>query len=250
VFAEIGKPDRQLFTDLLAHRVADANLAGCRKRLDPRRDVDAVAKHVAFVDHDIAKVDANAKTDALYLRQIGIAVLHPSLDDDGTAYGVDDRGKLDQHAVAGGLKDAAAMLVDHGVNQFAPVALQNGERLFLVRTHQPRIFDHIGAEDRRQPPLYPFLRHASAPRLAPSGYQSCSRGSISVYRITLRAKRSDYTAKDRSDSSPMTQGVTYWARNLNFKSIPPAQGGQQTGSDEQELANWRGGCSAVCPLGP
>jgi hypothetical protein len=47
----------------------------------------------------------------------------------------------------------------------------------------------------------------------------------------------------------MTQGVAYLARNLNFKSIPPAQGEQQTGSDEQELANRRGGCSAVCPLG-
>jgi hypothetical protein len=44
------------------------------------------------------------------------------------------------------------------------VALENGEGSFLVGTHQPRISDDIGAEDRRQPPLYPFLRHAPAPR--------------------------------------------------------------------------------------
>ena len=99
------------------------------------------------------------------LRQIGVAVLHPPLHHDGAAHGIDDRGELDQHAVAGGLEDASAVLVDQRVDQFAPMALQSGERLFLVRPHQPRIFDDIGAEDRRQPPLYPFLLHAPAPRV-------------------------------------------------------------------------------------
>jgi len=60
VLAEIGKPDRQLFADLLAHRVADADLAGGGERLDPRRHVDAVAEHVALVDHDVAEIDADA----------------------------------------------------------------------------------------------------------------------------------------------------------------------------------------------
>src|SRR6516165_8993255 len=160
VLTEIGKPDRQLFADLLAHRVADADLAGGGKRLDPRRDVDAIAKHVAFVDHDVAEVDADAKANALALRQIGVAVLHPPLHDDRATHRIDDRGELDQHAVAGGLKDAPAVLIDQRVDQFTPVRLESGERLFLVRPHQPRIFDDIGAEDRRQPPLNPFLRQS------------------------------------------------------------------------------------------
>src|SRR4029077_4439130 len=118
VLAEIGKPDRQLFADLLAHRVADADLVRRRERFNPSRYVDAVTEHVALVDHDIAEVDADAKPDPLALWQVGVAVLHPPLNHDGTAYGIDDRGELDQHAVAGGLKDASAVLVDQRVDQF------------------------------------------------------------------------------------------------------------------------------------
>jgi hypothetical protein len=53
---------------------------------------------------------------------------------------------------------------DQRIDQFTPVALENGEGFFLVRAHQPRISDDIGAKDRRQPPLYPFLRQSLAPR--------------------------------------------------------------------------------------
>src|SRR6516164_7790983 len=49
------------------------------------------------------------------------------------------------------------------------MALENSERLFLVRTHQSRIFDDISAEDRRQPSLYPFLRQSPPPL---SGYSA------------------------------------------------------------------------------
>src|SRR5215469_5382755 len=40
------------------------------------------------------------KTEALGLRPVGVAVVHSLLEDDSTAHGVDDRGELDQHAVA------------------------------------------------------------------------------------------------------------------------------------------------------
>ncbi len=138
----------ELFADLLAHRGADADFAGSRKRFDPRRNVDAVAEHVAFVDHDVAEVDADAEANALAIREVGVSVLHPPLHNDGAAHGIDDRGELDQHAVAGGLEDAAAVLIDQRIDQFTPMTFENGERLLLVRPHQPRIFDDIGAEDR------------------------------------------------------------------------------------------------------
>jgi hypothetical protein len=38
--------------------------------------------------------------------------------------------------------------------------------------------------------------------------------------ITLVYNGSDYTANDRSGSSPMTQGVAYLARNLKFEFSP------------------------------
>jgi hypothetical protein len=86
------------------------------------------------------------------------------LHDDGAAHGVDDRGELDQHAVSGRLEDASAVLADQRIDQFTPMALENGEGSFLVGTHQPRISHDIGAKDRRQPPFYPFPGQSLAPR--------------------------------------------------------------------------------------
>ena len=111
----------------------------------------------------VAEIDADAEADALGLRPIGVAVLHSLLKDDGAAHGIDDRCELDQDAIAGRLEDAATVLSDQRIDEFAPIAFQGGEGPFFVRTHQPRISGDIGAEDRRQPPLYPFS-HGPFPR--------------------------------------------------------------------------------------
>ena len=58
------------------------------------------------------------------------------LDHGGTAHGIDDRGELDQHAVAGRFEDAAAVLGDQRI-ELAPIAFDNRESAFFVRAHQP-----------------------------------------------------------------------------------------------------------------
>src|SRR5215472_5711556 len=60
----------------------------------------------------IAEIDADPEADAFTLRQIGVAILHALLHDDGAAHRIDDRGELDQHTIAGGLEDAAPVLAD------------------------------------------------------------------------------------------------------------------------------------------
>jgi len=67
---------------------------------------------------------------------------------DGTAHRVDDAGKFHQHAVAGGLDDAAVMLGDFRIEELAAQRLEAFERALLVRPHQPRVPRHIGGEDR------------------------------------------------------------------------------------------------------
>ena len=57
----------------------------------------------------------------------------PLLHLDRAAHRIDDAGKLDQQAVAGGLDDAAAVLGDLGVDELGADRLQRGERAFLVR---------------------------------------------------------------------------------------------------------------------
>ena len=70
------------------------------------------------------------------------------LNFDRTAHRVDDAGEFRQHAVAGGLDDAAVMLADLRVDEPAQMRLEALVRAFLVRAHQARITHHIGGEDR------------------------------------------------------------------------------------------------------
>jgi hypothetical protein len=73
---------------------------------------------------------------------------HRLLHCDRAAHGIDNARKLHQQAVAGGLDDAAMMLGDLRIEEFAAQRLEAFERAFLVRPHQPRIPRHIGGEDR------------------------------------------------------------------------------------------------------
>ena len=60
---------RQLVADVVAHAARDADAAGLRQRLQPRRDVDAVAEDVAVLDHHVADIDADAERHALVVGQ-------------------------------------------------------------------------------------------------------------------------------------------------------------------------------------
>ena len=140
----------QLVTDLVAHGTRDADAAGLRQCLQPRRDVDTVAIDVAAVGDDVAEVDPDAKGDAFVFGRLGVAVDHRPLDLDRATHRIDDAGKFHQHAVAGGLDDASVMLPDLRVDELATMRLQAVEGALLIRSHQPRITRHIGGEDRRK----------------------------------------------------------------------------------------------------
>jgi hypothetical protein len=90
--------------------------AGLGEVLDPRGDIDAVAENIIVVEDNVADMDADAELDPLLGRQDGILLCHLALDLDGAAHRVDGTGELHQHAVAGGLDDAAAMRGEGRVN--------------------------------------------------------------------------------------------------------------------------------------
>jgi hypothetical protein len=123
MLAQVDEADRKLLADMLAHRRADADLAGLGERLEPRRDVDAVAKDVVVLDNHVAHVDADTKADALALVDVGIAIFHALLHHDGAAHRIDDRGELDQEAVARGLDDTALVLGDQRIDELPAMAL-------------------------------------------------------------------------------------------------------------------------------
>ena len=144
LLAAVFEGDVEPVADLVAHHPADADLTRLGQSFEAGGDVDAVAVDVALVEDDVAEVDADAELDPPLRRHVGVALGHRPLDLDGAAHRIDDAGKLDEQPVAGGLDDAAPMLLDLGIRQLAPDRLQRGERAFLVGTHQPRITGNVG----------------------------------------------------------------------------------------------------------
>jgi hypothetical protein len=136
-----------------AHRVSthprgDADPAGLGQRFEPCRDVHSVPEDVVVLDNNVALVNADAELDAVVQRRRCIALRHASLHLGRAAQGIDHACKFSQHAVAGVLYDAAAMLLDFRANQITEMRLEAFVGAFFIGTHQARIARHIGGEDR------------------------------------------------------------------------------------------------------
>ena len=127
----------QLVSNLIAHCTRDAEAAGLGQRFQSCSDVDAVAVDVAAIGNDVAEVDPDAEGDAFVLGCLGVAVDHRPLDLDRTPDRIHDARKFHQHAVAGRLDDAPAVLPDLRVDKLAAMLLQAVESALLVRPHQP-----------------------------------------------------------------------------------------------------------------
>ena len=144
---------------MIADRGGDRDAAGLGDGLEPRRDVDAVTEDVVALDDDVAEIDADAELDASVLRHVLIALDHRPLDLGGTGDRVHDARKLDQHAVAGDLDDAALVLGDLADRPARRrMRLQRSERAGLVQPHEPAVADDVGGQDRGKTALLHEMR--------------------------------------------------------------------------------------------
>ena len=87
-------------------------------------------------------------------RRIGIVLGHAALHFHRAAHRIDGAGELDQHAVAAGLDDAAAVRRQWGIDDGFLDILQPGQRAFLISAHQPAIAGDFRRQHRRQSSLY------------------------------------------------------------------------------------------------
>jgi hypothetical protein len=149
--------------DLAMGVVRDADAAGIGNPFQARGDVDAIAENIVVIDDDVADVDADAEFDPLDLWDVDIAGSHAALDLDRAAHGVDGAAELDQHAVAGRLDDAAAILGDLGVDQRLAAGFQAGEGSFFIASHQPAVAGNIGGQDCREASVNPGTCHTAIP---------------------------------------------------------------------------------------
>jgi len=144
-----------LAADLALGVVRNADASGFRNTLQARGDVDAVAENVAVVEDDISDVNTDAKFNSDVLRNVSVLSGHSALDFGGAPRRVYGAGEFDQHAVAGGLDDAASMLGDRRIEKRLPQCLELRERAFLVTTHQTAVAGNIRRQHSRQPSFHP-----------------------------------------------------------------------------------------------
>jgi hypothetical protein len=120
---EVGHLKLEPRLDLPISVLRQANPARLANPLQPGRDVDAVAHQIAIrLLDNVAKMNADAKLDATFRRQSGVALDHAALHLEGAAHGVDHAAELDDRAVAGAIDDAAMMGGDGGVDEVAAEA--------------------------------------------------------------------------------------------------------------------------------
>ena len=120
--AEFTKGYIELALDLIQHLARDADSAAIGNTFEPSRDVNPVPEDVRAFANDVAKIDANAKFDALVRRYRRIAFEHAALNLDGTSNGIHDAAKFSENTVARGVSDVAAMLLDQTIEELAPMS--------------------------------------------------------------------------------------------------------------------------------
>ncbi len=132
---------------MIVRGAREANAARLSDLFQPRRDVDAIAQNIVALDQHVAEIDADAVKDALPLRQTRVALGEKLLDRDHALDRCDNRGKLQQHAVAHCFDDPAAERAHDWLRSFATFT----HRLRcprLVLAHEPRVADDVDGEDR------------------------------------------------------------------------------------------------------
>src|ERR1700722_13169687 len=150
LLAQIGELDINFAANLIIGRRRDADATGFGDALQPSRDVDAITENIIALNEDVAEVDPDPKQHLPVLRDPLIALGQQRLHRNRAIDRIDNRGKLDQQAIAGSLDDTPTMFRYHCVGYNAVFA-QNAGGACFVETHQPRIASHVGGHYRRQP---------------------------------------------------------------------------------------------------
>ena len=101
---------------VVSHRARHADTAHRARRLQPGRDVHAIAVQVRAVRDHVADVDADAEADATVWRLVPVIHRHLLLYLDRAAHRAIDAAERDQQRVAAGLRHPAAVFADRRVD--------------------------------------------------------------------------------------------------------------------------------------
>ena len=187
LFAQVLELHLQLAANLAVDIARDADAAGLGERLEPRRQIDAVAIEIAALDDHIAEIDADAQEDVLIGGYACVLRLHRLLQVDGAFHGVDDAGELDKDAVAHDLEDAPALLRDQWHQDIVTARPQQRHRAGLILLHEPAVADHVGGKNRGEAALDAFFGHSGRLLSRRAVCRSVGAPRSGVYRPHLRS---------------------------------------------------------------
>src|SRR5229473_3655081 len=142
-------------------RHTDATREG--ERLQPCRDVYAIAINVIFFNDNVAHVDTHAKLNPFVLKHFGIAHGHTALNFDSATQRIHDAAELRQHAVASVFNNPPAVFGDFGFDERAKMALQLEVCGLLVDAHEPAVAGDISRKNGGEPSLQALVTQSTPP---------------------------------------------------------------------------------------
>ena len=159
--------------------------------LDPRRNVDAVAKDIVTFDDDVSDVDPDPEPNRIGFGATGLVLPKLSLNFDGAGDSVHGAREFHQYAVAHEFDDTAGMGGNRRVDQIASQGVQPGQGAGFVQTHKARVSDYVSRQDCCESPLEAFFDHADRPRRRPNRrkFMALKTGCPFTAPMTLRAKQ-------------------------------------------------------------
>ena len=120
LLAGIDKVGRHLALHLSPDVLGNRDAAGLGDALDPRRDVDAIAKDILAVDDDVAYIDPDPKPDGIGFGTTGVVSPKLSLDFNSAGDGVHRACEFNECAVAHELDDTTRIGGYRRVDQITP----------------------------------------------------------------------------------------------------------------------------------
>ena len=154
---------------MVIHGLRHVDASRLRKRLDPRRNVDAVAENIAALGDDIAEIDSDPHRDALFVRHRLVSSHCRVAQGTSTARRFDDAVELDQYQITGLFEDISIEFRDQWFDDLGQKGPQPGKAVLLVTGEQPAV---AGYQNRCEPaPDAPsrILRHDSCTPIARCG---------------------------------------------------------------------------------
>ena len=143
-----------LATDVAVDRLRKIDASRIGERLEPGGDVDPVAIEVVALDHHVAQIDPDAQDDVPILGNIGVGNVHRRLQIHRAGNRVDGAGKLDQHAIAHQLDDAAMVPGNGWLENSRAPGLERSHSAGLVALHEAAVPHHIGGQNGGEATLH------------------------------------------------------------------------------------------------